>query len=51
MKTHIVGVVIGVALTITVLSVWGLYNQNSRIYQLEAFAAQVTNIINQNNKK
>lgn len=47
MKTYIIGAIVGVTITITVLSVWGLYKQNSRIYQLESFAAQVTNLINQ----
>lgn len=47
MKNTTIGIIIGILLTITILSVWTLVKQNSRISSLENFATQVANIINQ----
>ena len=51
MKNTIIGIVIGVCVTVTVLSVWYLFNINSRVTALENFATQVVNIINQSQKE
>lgn len=51
MNKYITGIIIGACVTVTVLSVWYLYNMNNRVVQLELFATQVTNIINNSKDK
>lgn len=51
MKNTIIGIVIGILVTVTVFHIWFLYQQNSRINSLETFAIQVTNIINSSKNK
>ena len=46
MKNTIIGIVIGVCITVTVASVYYLFSMNSRVSQLEVFSAQVAQIIN-----
>lgn len=47
MKNYIIGAVVGISVAVAVFSVWGLFKQNARIYQLEVFAVKVDNLINQ----
>lgn len=51
MKNYIIGIIIGVCITITVLSVWQLLSMAKRVAVLENFAVQVTNLINSNSKQ
>ena len=46
MKNITVGIVIGVCLTITVISVYVTFRMNTRLVNLEGFALQVTSLIN-----
>lgn len=46
MIKYIIGTIIGVCLTITILSVLAMLNMRGRISQLEGFAVQVTQLIN-----
>jgi ABC-type lipoprotein release transport system permease subunit len=50
MKNTTIGIIIGVCVTITVLSVYYLFQMNNRVVQLEVFATQLAQAIN-NNKK
>jgi hypothetical protein len=46
MKNTIIGIAIGIMLTITIGSVYLLISQNSRINSLEVFASHVATMIN-----
>ncbi|MES2224180.1 MAG: hypothetical protein V4469_04585 [Patescibacteria group bacterium] len=46
MNKYIMGGIVGVCVAITVLSVWNVFSMRSRVTNLETFAGQVTNIIN-----
>lgn len=47
MNKYIIGGIIGICITITVLSVWQMFRMNGRISQLENFAVEVAGIIRQ----
>lgn len=51
MKNITVAFIVGVCVTLTVLSVWMMLSMNSRIARLESFAVQVTSLINSNSQK
>lgn len=47
MKKYIIGAIVGICIAVTVISVWAMLNMRGRVTNLEAFAIQVSNIINQ----
>lgn len=51
MNKYITGIIAGICITITILSVWYLFSINNRISNLEVFATQVAQVINQSQKK
>lgn len=50
MNKYITGGIIGICITVTVLSVWQLFSMRSRIANLEVFATQVAALIKENSK-